>query len=392
MVSTTSQIPLQLIEKSKKWLTHDVYPLWTKNGIDQKTGGFVESLTFAGEPMDVPRRAMVQSRQIYSMLTGSNLGCLQKEFANTAVERGANYMIEKFSAASGAFIYSINPDGSTKSSNPDLYTQAFALFGLAQAFSISQKIEYKVRAKELVKYLNRERRTGHGGYTELDENGNVSYKSNPHMHMFESAIAWMQIDGDQEWKELGQELVNLALTKFIDPTTHMLGEYFDSNWNHILENGRFVYEPGHQFEWAWLMSLYQELTGQDLMKVRHQLFSLANQYGTSSIRKIAFDEMWSNHTPKLESSRFWPQCERIKAAVRLGTEVDKSLQPIYSKAADDAMETLFKFFGTPLNGLWYDQLSASDTFAGNTAKASSLYHIVNAMEEYINLREKLSNQ
>lgn len=391
MMNTTSQIPLQLIEKSKKWLTHEVYPLWTKHGIDQKTGGFVESLTFTGEPMDVPRRAMVQSRQIYSMLTGSNLGCLEKDFAKMAVERGANYMIENFSSESGAFIYSINPDGSTRNSNPDLYTQAFALFGLAQAFSISKKIEYKTRAKRLVNYLNRERKAGQGGYTELDEKGHISYRSNPHMHLFESAIAWMQLDSDSEWKELAQELLNLALTKFIDPTTHMLGEYFDSHWNHILENGSFVYEPGHQFEWAWLMSLYQELTGQDVKEVRHQLFRLANQHGTSSVRRVAFDEMWSNHTTKLESSRFWPQCERIKAAVRLGVEVDISLQPIYSKAADDAMETLFKFFSTPMNGLWYDQLSANDTFAGNSAKASSLYHIVNAMEEYIHLREKLAN-
>jgi len=254
-----------------------------------------------------------------------------------------------------------------------IYT-SICLIWIGASFSVSKKIEYKVRAKELVNYLNRERRTGQGGYTELDEKGNISYKSNPHMHLFESAIAWMQVDSDQEWKVLGQELVNLALTKFIEPTTHMLGEYFDSNWNHFLENGSFVYEPGHQFEWAWLMSLYQELTGQDLMAVRHQLFRLANEHGTSSIRKIAFDEMWSNHTPKLESSRFWPQCERIKAAVRLGTEVDTSLQSIYSKAADDAMETLFKFFGTPLNGLWYDQLSASDTFAGIQQSKFSVSH------------------
>lgn len=378
------------IEKIKQWLSHDVYPLWAEKGIDTKNGGFVESLTFAGEPMDVPRRAMVQSRQMYSFLTGARLGVVPQDVATEAVMNGAHYLMTKFSEPSGAFIYSINPDGTPKSKNPDLYTQAFALFGLAQAYSISRDAEIKNRAKALVKYLYRDRKVKGGGFTELDEQGKVSYKSNPHMHMFESAIAWMQIDKDDEWKVLGHDLITLALNKFIDPKTHVLGEYFDEHWNHIMEDGKFVYEPGHQYEWAWLMSLYEDLTGKDLKAIRHKLYLLADKYGTSCIRKIAFDEMWSNYTPKLQSSRFWPQCERIKAAARLGTEAATDQKHIYAKGADEALETLFKFFETPAKGMWFDQLSADDTFSGTSAKASSLYHIVNAMEEYLNYRPKLN--
>lgn len=378
-----------LIEQSKKWLSEDVYPLWSQKGLDKEKGGFVESLSFSGEAMDVPRRAMVQSRQIYSFLTGYKLGCCSKEIAYSATEQGTRCLIERFSLPSGAFIYSINPDGTPKSRNPDLYTQAFALFGLAQAYSIAPNEELKNRAKALLKYLHRERKVKGGGYTELDESGGISYKSNPHMHLFEAAIAWMQIDADSEWKDLGHELITLATTKFIDPQTQVLGEYFDANWNHLRENGKFIYEPGHQYEWAWLMSLYQDLTGQDLKATRHQLFLLAEKYGTSPARKIVFDEMWSDFTPKTQSSRFWPQGERIKAAVRLGTEASAEQKPHYAKGADEALETLFKFFATPMKGLWYDMLSENDTFSGNSAKASSLYHIVNAMEEYINLRPQI---
>ncbi|WP_413292184.1 AGE family epimerase/isomerase [Bdellovibrio sp. HCB185ZH] len=378
--------PSQRIEFSKNWLTQNVFPLWSEKGIDRKNGGFVESLTFEGEPMDLPRRAMVQSRQIYSFLTGLRMKTVSKEVASFAVNQGAKYMVEKFSQPSGAFIYSVNPDGTPKSLNPDLYTQAFALFGLAQAYQLDPKPEYKTRAKELVKYLYRERSVKAGGFTELDEKGTVSYKSNPHMHMFESAIAWMQIDKDQEWWKLGDELAQLALTKFIDPQTGVLGEYFDENWNHLRENGRFIYEPGHQFEWSWLFSLYQDLTGQDCKAVRHKLFLLAEKHGTDPVRKIAYDEMWSDFTPKLISSRFWPQCERIKAAARLATEVPAHEKAAYQKGADDGMDTLFKFFETPKKGMWYDQLSAQDTFSGNSSKSSSLYHIINALEEYVNLR------
>lgn len=378
-----------LIEKSKQWLANDVYPLWSTTGVDKIKGGFIENISFDGSAMDIPRRSMVQARQMYSFVTGANLGVCKKEVAHSLVEMGGRYLMQNYSVPSGAFIHSINLDGTPKSSNPDLYTEAFALFALAQAYIVKPSTEIKDRAKSLVQYLNRERAVSGGGFTEMDEKGNLSYKSNPHMHMFESAIAWMQIDKDPEWKELGHNIITLCLNKFIDPETDVLGEYFDKDWNHLRENGLFVYEPGHQYEWAWLMSLYEGLTGQDLKSVRHNLFLLAEKYGTSRTRKVVFDEMWSNYTPKTQSSRFWPQCERIKAACRLGTEANADQKEIYARGADEAMETLFKFFQTPLRGTWYDMLSDKDEFNGTFAKASSLYHIVNAMEEYINLRPRL---
>lgn len=387
-MSNSAKYPA-LIEKSQKWLLQDVYPLWSTKGIDQKNGGFVESLSFDGQALQVPRRAMVQCRQIYSFMTGAKLGCCPTEIASKAMLQGSQYLLDKFSQNSGAFIYSVNEDGTPKSKNPDLYTQAFALFGLAQIYALNHDGQIKNRARALLKYLKNERQITGGGYTELDEQGTVFYRSNPHMHLYEAAIAWMQVDSDSEWKSLGEELTNLCLKKFIDPKTHVLGEYFNENWIPLLEQGRFIYEPGHQYEWAWLLSLYENLTGQNLKETRHQLFKLAEQYGTSRTRHIVYDEMWSDYTPKTQSSRFWPQCERIKAAVRLGCEVATSEQSAYSLAADEALETLFKFFQTPHKGMWFDMLSESDTFNGSSAKASSLYHIVNAMEEYIHLRPKL---
>lgn len=387
-MSTTSN---ELIRKSKLWLTQDVFPLWSQQGIDRQQGGFVESLSFEGQPMEVPRRAMVQSRQVYSFLTGAKLEVCPAETAEAAIKQGTQYMVERFSVPSGAFIYSVNPDGSPKNIQADLYTQAFALFGLAQAYAFKPEQKIKDRAKSLLAYLQRERKAPAGGYTELSDKGEVLYRSNPHMHLFEAAIAWMQIDPDSEWKDLGKELVTLAITKFINPTNHVLGEYFDEKWNHLCEQDRFVYEPGHQYEWAWLMSLYEDLTGQDLKSIRHQLFVLAEKYGTSRSRKIVFDEMWSDYTPKTESSRFWPQCERIKAAVRLGLEVPEQERSLYVQAADESMVTLFKFFQTPRAGLWFDILSDKDTFNGTSAKASSLYHIINAMDEYIQLRPRLKD-
>ena len=79
-------------------------------------------------------------------------------------------------------------------------------------------------------------------------------QSNPHMHLFEAALAGCQVCPESsQWKSLVDEIAELALGKFIDPATGALREFFDAEWNPApgLE-GRIV-EPGHQFEWAWLL-------------------------------------------------------------------------------------------------------------------------------------------
>lgn len=379
------------IEQAKRWLSQDVYPLWGQRGIDKSQGGFVEVINFDGTVPPVSRRAMVQCRQIYAFITAKKLNCYPEDLCRSAVLQGTRYLIDHFSLPSGAFRHSVDVKGAPLNNMADLYNQAFCLFALAHAYSLLNDVKIKNRALELLQYLITQRRTPHGGYTEVSDLGELSYKSNPHMHLYEAAIAWMQIDTDTRWWDLGHELTELCLNHFIDPKTQVLGEYFDASWSALRDTeGVFVYEPGHQYEWSWLMSLYQGLTGQDLKNTRHLLFHLAEKHGTSAKRRIVYDEMWSDFRPKLQSSRFWPQCERIKAAVRLGLEVTEPEQAPYARAADEALETLFRFFDTPHLGLWFDQISSDDTFSGTSAKASSLYHIVNAIEEYSALRPKFS--
>jgi mannose/cellobiose epimerase-like protein (N-acyl-D-glucosamine 2-epimerase family) len=380
-----------LIDFSLSWLSDSVFPLWIAQGFDPNTNGFVEGIGFDGKPLAIPRRAMVQSRQVYSFVIGAKLKVCPKKIAESNVKNAAQYLIDRYQQKDGSFVHSINIDGSVKNSVPELYTQAFSLFGLAQAFQTTGNQDYKERALSLINYLQNNRKLRNGGFSEIGAKGEILYCSNPHMHLFEGALAWMQVDSHQAWKEIADEILSVCLKKFIHPSSNFLGEYFDENWNPLIENGRFIFEPGHQYEWAWLFSWYQDLTGRDLRRQRHQLFFMAEKHGVSRSEKIVFDEVWSDCQPKSQSSRFWPQCERIKAAVRLGLEVEKDQQKVYAEAADEAFNTLLRFFKTPQPGLWFDMVTELGDFKGDTAKASSLYHIINAIDEYSSYRPKLVN-
>lgn len=377
------------IQFFSQWLQQHVLPMWGTNGFDEDHGCFEETLNFQGEAVAVPRRAMVQCRQIYSFLKGAELGFYPEDLAKSKASQSADLLLKIYRNDDGSFVHSALADGKVHDSTRDLYTQAFVLFGLAQVYKVNRKKEYKDVALSLVTYLNSQRKVKTGGYTEIEKNGDITFKTNPHMHLFEGALAWLAIDDDSTWKVLCDHIYMMTKTKFINPDLGVLGEYFDENWNSIKVEGRFIYEPGHQFEWAWLLAWYEELSGVSCRGLRQRLYTLAEEHGINPSNGTAYDELWSDFTPKLTSSRFWPQCERIKAAVKLGAEARGEEKEFYKKNADNAVAVLMRFFQTPQQGFWYDQVKEDNTLEGSSSKASSLYHIINAIDEYMTYRPKL---
>jgi mannose/cellobiose epimerase-like protein (N-acyl-D-glucosamine 2-epimerase family) len=85
--------------------------------------------------------------------------------------------------------------------------------------------------------------------------------SNPHMHLFEACLAWNAIDSDPKWRALADEIAGLALSKFISAETGALREFFDDQWNPAPGVAGRIWEPGHQYEWAWLLLRWGKLAG-----------------------------------------------------------------------------------------------------------------------------------
>lgn len=353
------------------WLQNSVLPLWLEEGIDRKNGGFVEALSSEGKALSIPRRAMVQARQIYSLRIARDLGLLDTQKAKEIVSQATNFLIDKYSLSSGAFRYSVSPEGKPESEAQDLYTQAFGLFGLANSFAVNPNPAVEARALSLLKFLYSERALPQGGFTEF-ANNTIQYEANPHMHLFEAAIAWMSVSKDPMWRKFADDILDLCLAKFVDKDTGMLAEHFDEKWKPLTSANGFVFEPGHQYEWSWLMSKYEQLTGKNLKAVRDRLFDLSEKHGLNPKTGAAYDEVWSDLTVKTGSSRFWTQCERIKCAA------DRS----QSTAAKSGVDVLKRFFETPKPGLWFDRMDESGHFKVENAKASSLYHIIGAVSEY----------
>lgn len=374
-------------DSSFQWLTEKALPLWMSQGIDKKNGGFVEALSREGRPLSLPRRALVQARQMHCCRLALENQWYDSAELKSALRSGADYLIQNFSAETGAFAHSIEANGPIVNPAPELYTQAFAMFGLAQAFAVSAEDTLKARALKVVQYLQQQRALPDGGYSELASTGGI-FESNPHMHLFEAAIAWMEVDSDAVWSELASELFQLCQEKFIDPSTGYLAEHFAEGWQPQMHEQAFVAEPGHHYEWAWLMGRYQKLRPAiDVSGLQRRLFSLSEKTGIR--QQAVVDEVWSDGRFKKITSRFWPQCERIKCASQLAENSmgDAHLHPAYVAAATEGMNVLMSFFNLPVPGLWCDRKDENGQFDEGPAKASSFYHIIGAINEFQKLKK-----
>ena len=82
---------------------------------------------------------------------------------------------------------------------------------------------------------------------------------------------------------------------------------------------------------------------------------------------------FSIHDP---NARFWPQTERLKAAL-LAAQVTGETR--YWTMAASAAESLFPYLKTPIPGLWLDVKLPTGELIDSPAPASTFYHLVGAI-------------
>ncbi|MEJ1175360.1 AGE family epimerase/isomerase, partial [Agrobacterium sp. CMT1] len=183
--------------------------------------------------------------------------------------------------------------------------------------------------------------------------------SNPHMHLFEAMLAWEEQDRDGPWSALADEIAGLALSRFIDDGNGGLREFFAHDWTpYEGEKGRIM-EPGHQFEWAWLLVRWGSLRGnEEAIRKAKRLFEIGEDHGICPRRKVAVMSLYDDFSMRDGLARLWPQTEWLKAAVRLASVTDGEERQRYLASGLSAIGALQPFLDTPVKGLWFDKWPA----------------------------------
>jgi mannose-1-phosphate guanylyltransferase/mannose-6-phosphate isomerase len=344
------------------WLREAALPLWAGAGVDPVGGLFQESLSVEGRPIEAPRRARAQARQVFVFASAATAG-LGPQWLEVA-RTGWTRFVKAYRRDDGLFINRVAGDGTPIDTEADNYEQAFVLLAMA-ALRAADGADLEGEAQAVMARLQ-DRRAAGGGFR---ENGPHPYQANCHMHLFESALAWEPLGGPA-WAALSDEIADLAMTRFIDPDSGALREFFDADWRALEGEGGLV-EPGHHFEWAWLLERWGRLRGNpSALAVARRLFDNGLR-GVDPDREVAVNALWDDFSVRDGAARLWPQTEHLKAAVVLG-DASQGLQ---------AARGLAQYLATPARGAWRDKLRADGSFVEEPSPATSFYHLMVAILE-----------
>jgi mannose-6-phosphate isomerase len=367
-----------------RWLRDEAYPLWARSGIDHTGFGFFEKLGPDGTPVRSPRRARVIGRQLYSFSQAARFGWDGP--APAIIQHGLD-ALTRFLRDDGLVRPLVGDDGAAMDGAPDLYDQAFALFGLAAAAPFAgDRVALTAAADRLRETVIAALAHPVAGFEEASPR-TLPLRANPHMHMLEAALAWADTATDlaadpSPWNALADQIAELALVRFIDPATGALHELYDGDWNRM-GGDRAIVEPGHQFEWGWLLMRWGRMRDRvDAVETGKRLVHIGETHGLDPARGVLFAELHPDLSLRDPISRLWPQTERIKAWVLLaenGGGDAARIDAAMGKAAE-AVDALMRYFRTDLPGSWFDRMTPDGALIEEPAPASSFYHIVCAAQ------------
>ncbi len=365
----------------KDWLTRLALPLWSTTGYDRTRHLYHERLTLEGAPIALPHlRLMVQARQIATYCRAALDGVFDATHEALTCLHTVRARYWQVDGQPG-WVFALGPDGEPSSTLRDLYAHAFILYAHAWAYRLSEDTTLLAVARQTTLEIEQIFAAPHGGYLDTAPPQDILRRQNPHMHLLEAYLALFEVTADSFYLERAHGLMTLAQTRFMPTHPGMLLELFKTDWSPLHAFGQNTVEPGHLFEWSWLLRDYMRLAPantsdqHDLKTLCDSLLQAGLRYGTS--QAAVFDSITDNGTPVTTSTRIWPQTELMRLLADRQQDLGSTPQA-KSEATllDNLTQVFFTTYAPPsLQGGWIDRYTAHGRIAVDHMPASSLYHI-----------------
>lgn len=368
------------------WLRNQAWPLWLKHGIDWKVGAFHEYLDLTTLTCSADyRRLRVAARQVYVFSRAASQGLPD---AKDAVDVGLDFLRSRARMDDGGFASRFNLQNQPINQARDLYDHSFVLLAFSAAAAVVGTASVRIDAIALLDYLMRAFPHPSGGYDEGIPPTRPR-RQNPHMHLLEALLAGYEAFGDPIFFERARELVEVFVRRLFEPSAGAVPEYFDEELVPQREQGRYLVEPGHHYEWVWLLDWFagvSKLAGspvdKELAAISDRLRTFADHHGLDPQMGAAVDGVWSNGAIQAPSLRLWPQTERLKAEARRREGQDKF---------EEAHIALSRFIKDAPPGLWRERMDPQGIPTNEPAPATSLYHLTTALTDSRVMRRLGSN-
>jgi mannose/cellobiose epimerase-like protein (N-acyl-D-glucosamine 2-epimerase family) len=366
---------------------------WTGPGWDAARQGFHERLTaeLTPAPGFAHRRLHLCARQLYVLARAPAV--VGAEVPAGLTQAVFETLVRRFrDPVHGGFFARLDLDGAPLDRRKDLYGLAFVLFGLAAYRAATGDDTARDVARQTLQEIQQHMAVAGGWFAAItDEDwagGEPALVQNPHMHLFEACLAQEHVDADPRWREAADALRRLFDRHLYDKALKMLGEFFDDSGNPPPDHD-YVVEPGHQFEWAWLLFAHAARRGTAPPAAAGDLIDTAVAFGTDPEHGGIWDRMNAAGEILDENKRIWPVCEAIKAhAARwraFGQEADRT-------ALRSWLDFLQRHY-LLRDGRWHEHLTRErQPFPGVGMPGTTPYHLLMMAEEALPVLEGSAQQ
>lgn len=353
----------------RTWLFERALPFWAGPG-HEGGGGAREHLRLDGSAPEIGfKRMRVQARQIYVFSQAALLGWADGE---TLARQGYDFIARRGEREDGGWVRRLSPVGEVIDDAIDLYDQAFVLFALGWYVRLTGDPDAIARARRTMTWIKHAMRAPHGGFHNVVPIEPGPRQQNPHMHLLEAALALFETTGDADYAAFAHELVDLFRRRLFDPVTGTLGEFFEADWTPAPDPAGDHVEPGHHYEWVWLLDQYQRLTGVSPPPEIDRLYGFARRFGEDRRTALVWDVINRDGQPRQGSTRLWPQTEALKAHAVMARRGAGGAERI-PLVVDNL---LTRFFRDCPAGAWIDQFDAGGRPTADKIPTSSFYHVM----------------
>jgi len=372
--SITAEDTTEIVGRLKRRMIDQALPLWSTEGWDHASGGFVDRLHSDGRTDRLAsRRVFVQARQIYCYAKAAKLGWYPE--GREIAQRGLEYLLAKAKAADGrpGYVHKLTPEGAVLDARRETCDHAFILLALAAVYGLDRDAQVRAEIEALQAFLDGELRSPHGGFLEGLPNS-MPRRQNPHMHLFGAMIAIFDATHDLAFQRHAGDFFALFLANLYDKQKRALGEYFEEDWSRIEP---VSVEPGHQAEWIWLLKGFERITGCPTGQWRGELLESTLRYRDVATGCLV-DEGDAAGNIRRHTRRLWPQTGIARAWIAQA-ESGVVGAGIEAHAALARLER--HYLSHPVAGGWYDHLARDGKSLVDTIPASSLYDVLCAVAE-----------
>ena len=375
------------IAKMYRQFVDGTLPLFVDRGWDGHAG-LVERLGTDLKPdATMFRRSMVHGRQLYVYSIWAE-HTDQAVFKVNADRIFDNLVAQFYDSQNGGWIESTTLNGQPLSTRRVLYSHAFILFALtAYRYCLGQE-RAAPYLDHTLDYIDQHFKNPSRGYHSLlDPAGSdisEGIEQNPIMHLLEALLFLFEKAPTDATLKTAQGIIEFVVRSFL--YQGMIIEHLTHDCEPHPETGHNV-EPGHQFEWAWLLNWYGQLSGdRKYDDVCKGLIENGLRLGWDQKRGGVFAEV-DRHSGAvtLPTKRIWPLEELIKAV---------SACPQHFRSVDIDLPSLTDFLCRHYlntDGSWFEQLNEDLSVADRSLRASTCYHTSSALWEALKTAQPTSS-